>query len=110
MLLGETVPIDEQYDKEKANAEVLALDNTMNNDKIASTPNIPGVRLTDTEREKCEAELAKLYKQLDDKVNTLHHFVLKFCPIYVCSHIASIYISFPGFYCSSCPAYCRTMR
>ncbi|KAI5103419.1 kinesin-1 heavy chain, partial [Silurus meridionalis] len=64
---GETVPMDEQYDKEKANAEVLALDNTMNNDKIASTPNIPGVRLTDTEREKCEAELAKLYKQLDDK-------------------------------------------
>ncbi|MCJ8738670.1 hypothetical protein PDJAM_G00038410 [Pangasius djambal] len=64
---GETVPIDEQYDKEKANAEVLALDNTMNNDKIASTPNIPGVRLTDSEREKCEAELAKLYKQLDDK-------------------------------------------
>ncbi|KAF4084948.1 hypothetical protein AMELA_G00111860 [Ameiurus melas] len=64
---GETVPIDEQFDKEKANAEVLALDNTMNNDKIASTPNIPGVRLTDTEREKCEAELAKLYKQLDDK-------------------------------------------
>ncbi|XP_053367328.1 kinesin-1 heavy chain isoform X2 [Clarias gariepinus] len=64
---GETVPADEQYDKEKANAEVLALDNTINNDKIASTPNIPGVRLTDTEREKCEAELAKLYKQLDDK-------------------------------------------
>ncbi|XP_017338589.1 kinesin-1 heavy chain isoform X2 [Ictalurus punctatus] len=64
---GETVPIDEQFDKEKANAEVLALDNTMNNDKIASTPNIPGVRLTDTERDKCEAELAKLYKQLDDK-------------------------------------------
>uniref|UniRef100_A0AAR2IHW8 Kinesin-like protein n=1 Tax=Pygocentrus nattereri TaxID=42514 RepID=A0AAR2IHW8_PYGNA len=29
--------------------------------------NIPGVRLTDAEREKCEAELAKLYKQLDDK-------------------------------------------
>lgn len=74
LLLGETVPIDEQYDKEKANAEVLALDNTVNNDKIASTPNIPGVRLTDTEREKCEAELAKLYKQLDDKVNTLERF------------------------------------
>lgn len=74
LLLGETVPIDEQYDKEKANAEVLALDNTVNNDKIASTPNIPGVRLTDTEREKCEAELAKLYKQLDDKVNTLEGF------------------------------------
>uniref|UniRef100_A0A8B9LDK1 Kinesin-like protein n=1 Tax=Astyanax mexicanus TaxID=7994 RepID=A0A8B9LDK1_ASTMX len=64
---GENVPIEEQYDKEKVNAEVLALDNTVNNDKIASTPNIPGVRLTDSERDKCEAELAKLYKQLDDK-------------------------------------------
>uniref|UniRef100_A0AAR2J5F3 Kinesin-like protein n=1 Tax=Pygocentrus nattereri TaxID=42514 RepID=A0AAR2J5F3_PYGNA len=30
-------------------------------------PAVPGVRLTDAEREKCEAELAKLYKQLDDK-------------------------------------------
>ncbi|XP_062859015.1 kinesin-1 heavy chain isoform X2 [Trichomycterus rosablanca] len=64
---GESVPIEEQYDKEKANADVLALDNTVNNDKIASTPNIPGVRLTDAERDKCEAELAKMYKQLDDK-------------------------------------------
>ncbi|XP_072522752.1 kinesin-1 heavy chain isoform X3 [Salminus brasiliensis] len=64
---GENVPIEEQYDKEKVSAEVLALDNTVNNDKIASTPNIPGVRLTDSERDKCEAELAKLYKQLDDK-------------------------------------------
>uniref|UniRef100_A0AAR2M4P5 Kinesin-like protein n=1 Tax=Pygocentrus nattereri TaxID=42514 RepID=A0AAR2M4P5_PYGNA len=64
---GETVPTEEQYDKEKVNAEVLALDNTVNNDKMASTPNIPGMRLTDTERDKCEAELAKLYKQLDDK-------------------------------------------
>uniref|UniRef100_A0AAQ5ZS24 Kinesin-like protein n=1 Tax=Amphiprion ocellaris TaxID=80972 RepID=A0AAQ5ZS24_AMPOC len=33
----------------------------------ASTPNVPGVRLTDVEKDKCEAELAKLYKQLDDK-------------------------------------------
>uniref|UniRef100_A0A4W4E5G1 Kinesin-like protein n=1 Tax=Electrophorus electricus TaxID=8005 RepID=A0A4W4E5G1_ELEEL len=48
-------------------SQLDSLDNTVNNDKIASTPNIPGVRLTDTEREKCEAELAKLYKQLDDK-------------------------------------------
>uniref|UniRef100_A0AAX7SD32 Kinesin-like protein n=1 Tax=Astatotilapia calliptera TaxID=8154 RepID=A0AAX7SD32_ASTCA len=48
-----SVPVEEQFDKEKANA--------------ASTPNVPGVRLTDVEKDKCEAELAKLYKQLDDK-------------------------------------------
>ncbi|XP_057190415.1 kinesin-1 heavy chain isoform X1 [Triplophysa rosa] len=70
---GETVPAEEQFDKEKANAEVLALDNTINNDKFASTPSNPpmpgllGVRLTDVEKGKCEAELTKLYKQLDDK-------------------------------------------
>uniref|UniRef100_A0A673IYJ1 Kinesin-like protein n=1 Tax=Sinocyclocheilus rhinocerous TaxID=307959 RepID=A0A673IYJ1_9TELE len=57
----------EQYDKEKANADVLALDNVMNNDKFTSSPSVPGLKLTDAEREKCEAELAKLYKQLDDK-------------------------------------------
>ena len=66
-LPGESVPVDEQFDKEKANAEVLALDNVVN-DKPASTPNVPGVRLTDVEKDKCEAELAKLYKQMDDKV------------------------------------------
>uniref|UniRef100_A0A3Q4BBG3 Kinesin-like protein n=1 Tax=Mola mola TaxID=94237 RepID=A0A3Q4BBG3_MOLML len=63
---GESVPVEEQFDKEKANAEVQALDNILN-DKPASTPNVPGVRLTDVEKDKCEAELAKLYKQLDDK-------------------------------------------
>ncbi|CAL8343075.1 unnamed protein product [Merluccius merluccius] len=63
---GENVPVEEQFDKEKANAEVLALDNVIN-DKPASTPNVPGVRLTDVEKDKCEAELAKLYKQMDDK-------------------------------------------
>lgn len=62
------MPAEEQYDKEKANAEVLALDNVVNNDKFAPSPSIPGLKLTDAEREKCEAELAKLYKQLDDKV------------------------------------------
>lgn len=61
------MPVEEQFDKEKANAEVLALDNILN-DKPASTPNVPGVRLTDVEKDKCEAELGKLYKQLDDKV------------------------------------------
>ncbi|XP_043990399.1 kinesin-1 heavy chain [Gambusia affinis] len=63
---GESVPVEEQFDKEKANAEVLALDNIIN-EKQASTPNVPGVRLTDVEKDKCEAELTKLYKQLDDK-------------------------------------------
>uniref|UniRef100_A0A672JQR8 Kinesin-like protein n=1 Tax=Salarias fasciatus TaxID=181472 RepID=A0A672JQR8_SALFA len=63
---GESVPVEEQFDKEKAKEEVLALDN-MINEKPASTPNVPGVRLTDVEKDKCEAELAKLYKQLDDK-------------------------------------------
>ncbi|KAJ3595000.1 hypothetical protein NHX12_004305, partial [Muraenolepis orangiensis] len=63
---GESVPVEEQFDKEKAKAEVLALDNVIN-DKPASTPNVPGVRLTDVEKDKCEAELAKLYKQMDDK-------------------------------------------
>uniref|UniRef100_A0A4W5P4K4 Kinesin-like protein n=1 Tax=Hucho hucho TaxID=62062 RepID=A0A4W5P4K4_9TELE len=63
---GESVPVDEQFDKEKAQAEVLALDNVPN-DKPASTPNIPQLRLTDAEKDKCEVELAKLYKQLDDK-------------------------------------------
>lgn len=65
---GESVPVEEQFDKEKANAEVLALDNIIN-DKSASTPNMLGIRLTDVEKDKCEAELAKLYKQLDDKVS-----------------------------------------
>ncbi|XP_072524474.1 kinesin-1 heavy chain isoform X2 [Salminus brasiliensis] len=70
---GESVPVDEQYDKEKANMEAVVLDNVVNNDKPASTPGVPavpgvpGVRFTDGEREKCEAELTKLYKQLDDK-------------------------------------------
>uniref|UniRef100_A0A8D0D4A8 Kinesin-like protein n=1 Tax=Sander lucioperca TaxID=283035 RepID=A0A8D0D4A8_SANLU len=64
---GESVPVEEQFDKEKANAEVQALDNIIN-EKQASTPNVPTVRLTDVEKDKCEVELAKLYKQLDDKV------------------------------------------
>uniref|UniRef100_A0A8C2FYS2 Kinesin-like protein n=1 Tax=Cyprinus carpio TaxID=7962 RepID=A0A8C2FYS2_CYPCA len=70
---GETVPAEEQFDKEKINAEVLALDNTINNDKFASTPSMPpmpgmlGAGLNDVEKEKCEVELAKLFKQLDDK-------------------------------------------
>ncbi|KAM9429025.1 kinesin-1 heavy chain-like isoform 2-T3 [Salvelinus alpinus] len=63
---GESVPVDEQFDKGKAQAEVLALDNVPN-DKPASTPNMPQLRLTDAEKDTCEGELVKLYKQLDDK-------------------------------------------
>uniref|UniRef100_A0A4W5Q6C4 Kinesin-like protein n=1 Tax=Hucho hucho TaxID=62062 RepID=A0A4W5Q6C4_9TELE len=64
---GESVPVEEQFDKEKANAEVQALDNVVNNEKMTPSPSIPGVKLTDAEKEKCEAELSKLFKQLDDK-------------------------------------------
>lgn len=69
---GESVPVSEQFDKEKAKAEVQALDTTSNNDKAApkpSVPTLPGVQLTDAEKAKYEAEMAKLYKELDDKVN-----------------------------------------
>ncbi|XP_060949586.1 kinesin-1 heavy chain-like [Limanda limanda] len=67
---GENVPADEQFDKEKAKAEVLAIDTTLNNDKTAPTPalsTLPGVTLSGPEKKKCEAEVAKLYKELDDK-------------------------------------------
>lgn len=71
-LAGEDVPVEEQFDKEKAKAEVLALDKALNNDKTAPTPalsTLPGVTLTGPEKEKCEAEMAKLYKEMDDKVD-----------------------------------------
>ncbi|KAK2502150.1 hypothetical protein MC885_001874 [Smutsia gigantea] len=65
---GETVPIDEQFDKEKANLEAFAVDKdiTITNDKPAATIGVTG-NFTDGERRKCEEEIAKLYKQLDDK-------------------------------------------
>ncbi|KAG8516595.1 Kinesin-1 heavy chain [Galemys pyrenaicus] len=65
---GETVPIDEQFDKEKANLEVFAVDKdiTVTNDKPAAAIGVTG-NFTDAERRKCEEEIAKLYKQLDDK-------------------------------------------
>ncbi|XP_037550333.1 kinesin-1 heavy chain-like [Nematolebias whitei] len=67
---GENVPVEEQFDKEKAKAEVLALDSTLNNEKTA--PNTPlstmtGVNLKYTEKEHYETEMAKLYKEMDDK-------------------------------------------
>ncbi|KYO46857.1 kinesin-1 heavy chain isoform X2 [Alligator mississippiensis] len=65
---GETVPVDEQFDKEKANLEAFAVDKdiTITNDKPAATIGVTG-SFTDAERRKCEEEIAKLYKQLDDK-------------------------------------------
>lgn len=65
---GETVPIDEQFDKEKANLEAFTVDKdiTITNDKPANTIGVTG-NFTDAERRKCEEEIAKLYKQLDDK-------------------------------------------
>ncbi|XP_015338780.2 kinesin-1 heavy chain [Marmota marmota marmota] len=65
---GETVPVDEQFDKEKANLEAFAVDKDINitNDKPAATIGVTGT-FTDGERRKCEEEIAKLYKQLDDK-------------------------------------------
>uniref|UniRef100_A0A668RAB1 Kinesin-like protein n=1 Tax=Oreochromis aureus TaxID=47969 RepID=A0A668RAB1_OREAU len=67
---GESVPVDEQFDKEKAKEEVQALESTHHNDKTPPKPplnSLPGVKLTDAEKEKYEAEMAKLYKELDDK-------------------------------------------
>ncbi|OBS76712.1 hypothetical protein A6R68_16836 [Neotoma lepida] len=65
---GETVPIDEQFDKEKANLEAFTADKdiTITNDKPAAAIGVAG-SFTDAERRKCEEEIAKLYKQLDDK-------------------------------------------
>ncbi|XP_020846128.1 kinesin-1 heavy chain isoform X2 [Phascolarctos cinereus] len=65
---GETVPVDERFDKEKANLEAFAVDKdiTIINDKPAATIGVTG-NFTDAERRKCEEEIAKLYKQLDDK-------------------------------------------
>lgn len=68
---GESVPVEDQFDKEKAKAEVQALDSALSNDKTAPTPalsTLPGIKLTDTEKEKYVAEMAKLYKEMDDKV------------------------------------------
>ncbi|XP_024910426.1 kinesin-1 heavy chain isoform X2 [Cynoglossus semilaevis] len=67
---GERVPAEEQFDKEKAKAEVLDLDSAVNNEKPAPTAalsSLPVVQFTDAEKEKCAAEMAKLYKEMDDK-------------------------------------------
>lgn len=64
------MPIDEQFDKEKANLEAFTADKdiTITNDKPAAAIGVTG-SFTDAERRKCEEEIAKLYKQLDDKVD-----------------------------------------
>ncbi|KAF3836166.1 hypothetical protein F7725_028724, partial [Dissostichus mawsoni] len=68
---GESVPEEDQFDKEKAKAEVQALDSSaLNNDKAAPTPALsapPGVKLTDAEKVQYGAEMAKMYKEMDDK-------------------------------------------
>uniref|UniRef100_A0A3B5KU39 Kinesin-like protein n=1 Tax=Xiphophorus couchianus TaxID=32473 RepID=A0A3B5KU39_9TELE len=51
---GESVPVEEQFDKEKAAPK-------------PSLGSLPGVALTGPEKEKYGAEMAKLYKELDDK-------------------------------------------
>uniref|UniRef100_A0A8C5SLC7 Kinesin-like protein n=1 Tax=Laticauda laticaudata TaxID=8630 RepID=A0A8C5SLC7_LATLA len=65
---GETVPLEEQFDKEKANLEAFAVDKdiTVINDTPTPTIGVIG-NFTDAERRKCEEEMAKVYKQLDDK-------------------------------------------
>ena len=68
------MPTEEQFDKEKAKAEVQALDAAPNNDKPPPNPALntlgalPGVPLTGAEKQKYEGEMAKLYKEMDDKV------------------------------------------
>ncbi|XP_075443841.1 kinesin-1 heavy chain [Ascaphus truei] len=60
---GESVPVEEQFDKEKANLDAFVVDTVVTNDKpVASLP----VNFTEAERRNCE-DVAKLYKQLDDK-------------------------------------------
>lgn len=95
------MPAEEQFDKEKAKEEVKALDSALNNDKTPTQPalsSLPGVKITDAEKVKYEAELAKLYKELDDKVRTepLHSFgfteskvsvFIHICPLNVCMYV-----------------------
>lgn len=82
------MPIDEQFDKEKANLEAFAVDKdiTITNDKPAATIGVTG-NFTDSERRKCEEEIAKLYKQLDDKVGIVHvQFCFRTFLIFLCSN------------------------
>ncbi|CAL8319792.1 unnamed protein product [Boreogadus saida] len=67
---GESVPEEEQFDKEKAKEEVQAVENVVNHDKMAATPALggpPGVQLQGPGGGTSGAELSKLYKEMDDK-------------------------------------------
>ncbi|CAL8397493.1 unnamed protein product [Arctogadus glacialis] len=68
---GESVPEEEQFDKEKAKEEVQAVENVLNHDKMAATPALggpPGVQLQGPGGGGTSgAELSKLYKEMDDK-------------------------------------------
>ena len=71
-LPGESVPAEEQFDKDKAKAELQSLDAPLSNHKPSATPalsSLPGLQPNGAERAKYESELAKLYKELDDKVS-----------------------------------------
>lgn len=71
------MPIDEQFDKEKANLEAFTADKdiTITNDKPAAAIGVAG-SFTDAERRE---EIAKLYKQLDDKVDFTYLVLCLFC-------------------------------
>uniref|UniRef100_A0A8C2DE81 Kinesin-like protein n=1 Tax=Cyprinus carpio TaxID=7962 RepID=A0A8C2DE81_CYPCA len=63
-----------KYEKEKEKNKTLKntitwLENELNrwSNGTVVTHTMPGLKFTDAERDKCEAELAKLFKQLDDK-------------------------------------------
>lgn len=66
------MPADEQFDKEKANWKLLQWIRILLLPMIkpAATIGVTG-NFIDAERRKCEEEIAKLYKQLDDKVSII---------------------------------------
>nr|XP_057916895.1 kinesin-1 heavy chain-like [Doryrhamphus excisus] len=66
---GESVPVEEQFDKEKAKAEVQSLDVAFNDKTTASPAHsaLPGITLAHADTAQYGAEMAKLYKELDDK-------------------------------------------
>ncbi|XP_061778128.1 kinesin-1 heavy chain-like [Nerophis ophidion] len=79
--IGESVPAEEQFDKEKAKSEVQALDVTLSDKTTPASPashaspahsGLPGIKLAPAGTPQCEAEMAKLYKELDDKDDEIH--------------------------------------
>ncbi|XP_075899207.1 kinesin-1 heavy chain-like [Nelusetta ayraudi] len=80
---GESVPTEEQFDKEKAKAEAQAMDSVPNNNDKAPPPTpapsssgaLPGAaplaapppQRTGAEKQKFDGKIEKLYKELDDK-------------------------------------------